>query len=78
MRSLQQLRKDADLQIEERVIVGVVGTGELVTATIAEWREEIAKQVLVVEWRDVPLDAPLASHTTKIGDGEVQLTLTRT
>jgi hypothetical protein len=76
-RNLQLLRKTADLQIEERVVVGVAGSGELVQATIAEWRDDIAREVLAVEWRDAVLEAPLASNTTKIADGEVQLSLAR-
>jgi isoleucyl-tRNA synthetase len=76
-RNLQLLRKTADLQIEERVVVGVAGTGELVQATIAEWRDDIAREVLAIEWRDAVLAAPLASNTAKIADGEIQFSLAR-
>jgi isoleucyl-tRNA synthetase len=75
IRNLQMLRKDADLQLQARIVVSVVGRGELVTASIAEWRDEIAREVLAVDWLDTPLDAPLASSSVKVGDGEVRLAL---
>jgi isoleucyl-tRNA synthetase len=76
-RNIQILRKEADLQIEERIVVGVVAKGELVLAAISEWQKEIAEDVLAVAWHGSALDAALASSSVQLGDGEVQLTLTR-
>jgi len=74
-RNLQMMRKEADLQIDQRIVVGVVGTGELVQASIAEWRQSVAEEVLATEWRDSLLDTPLAAQTVQIADGEVKFTL---
>ena len=46
VRHVQQLRKDADLQIEDRIVIQVANVGADVTQALEQWRDYILTETL--------------------------------
>jgi isoleucyl-tRNA synthetase len=73
-RGLQDLRKQAGLAYERRVVVSVVGSAEL-QRIVDEHRSWLAEQVLATEIVGRPLAKPLASDAIEVGDEQVAIAL---
>ena len=71
VRQVQQLRKDHDLEIENRIKVGYQADSEMITAALAEWNDYISGETLADE-----VAAGTASgdvKTAQVGDEKVAI-----
>lgn len=67
VRQVQQLRKDADLEIEDRIRISYATDNAEVIAAIAEWNEYIRSETLADSISRVEMDSPQAKDAL-IGD----------
>jgi isoleucyl-tRNA synthetase len=74
-RALQDLRKQARLGYDERVVVSVVG--EEVEAALGEHHDWLQQQCLAVRIERQPLSEPLASTSVEIGGYHLTVALVR-
>jgi isoleucyl-tRNA synthetase len=76
VRQVQQLRKDADLEITDRIRVYYATDDETVAAAIESWREYIARETLAdsIERRDTPARG---ARQVSVGDGQVWIWIER-
>lgn len=76
-RGLQDLRKDAKLQYEDRILVGIVAPDGIRSA-VAAHRNWLAAETLAVDIRFEPLPAPEAQKEIEMGeDGRAEIMLQR-
>ena len=77
-RGLQDLRKEAGLQYQDRIIVGIIAP-EAVVAAVNTHRQWLADETLALDIRFGALDAPLASRNLHIAglDEPVEIMLLR-
>jgi isoleucyl-tRNA synthetase len=68
---LQQARKDAALDFEDRVIVSLTAEGERVQAALDEWRATVGEEVLVTAWEAG------GDRTVEVPGGSVRYALRR-
>lgn len=73
VRHVQQFRKDADLEIEDRIVVEFVCADETILAALEQWRSYICKETLADEL--IAADAAPGGDwkTVKIGPGSLQV-----
>ena len=72
VRHVQQLRKDADLEIEQRIRILYATDDEDVVAAITEWAEYIRAETLADELTRVP-SLPDCAKTVTIGNAKVKI-----
>jgi isoleucyl-tRNA synthetase len=76
VRHVQQLRKDADLQITDRIAVSYASDSDLVGACVATWGDFICGETLadsITESKDVPTE----TKSVSVGDQKVQVWIAR-
>jgi isoleucyl-tRNA synthetase len=76
VRQVQQLRKDADLEIENRIRVFYSTDDAEVIAAVTEWQDYIREETLADSIIRLP-QAPLESKTALIGENEVPVWVER-
>jgi isoleucyl-tRNA synthetase len=69
VRHVQNLRKDAGLEMEDRIIVYVYTDSPTLRQAIEAHREYIAAETLTIVWATEPLDGKPATATVKV-DGQ--------
>jgi isoleucyl-tRNA synthetase len=74
VRVINTLRKDAGFDISDRVTLGYEAEGE-VAAALSDFAEFIAGETLAVEFAPGLLEDATLSHTAKLGDDTVKLSL---
>ena len=75
VRHIQQMRKDEDLEIEDRIVVQLAGDHADISRAIAEWNDYICRETLADQ---LALgDAPEGSKSVRIGPGKVQISVQR-
>jgi isoleucyl-tRNA synthetase len=72
VRQVQQLRKDADLEIEDRIRVSYAAENAVVTQAVTEWDEYIRSETLADSITRVD-KAPEGVAKVLIGDAEVPI-----
>ena len=77
IRQLNNMRKDAGLEISDRIAVGYTADGET-AAALTNFADFIQAETLAQTLAAGLLDSPLASETVTVGDSEVTLTLQKT
>jgi isoleucyl-tRNA synthetase len=76
VRSVQDLRKSAGLDVTDRIVLGIEAEPEVQTA-VREHQATLASEVLAVEVLARPLDDPIASEELIIDSTDVRLSLRR-
>jgi isoleucyl-tRNA synthetase len=75
-RGVQDLRKDAGLEYDDRIVLGIAAP-ETVATAIAEDRPWLAEQALAVAIQLEPLAAPAARKEITIDDERIEITLSK-
>ncbi len=74
VRQVQQLRKDNDLQIEDRIDIHFVSKDATVTQAIDEWKDYIAAETLATSI----VNAPSSSNGAKsvaVGETDIEVAI---
>ena len=74
IRNVQNLRKDAGLDIADRIKLSLVSTSDDMNGAVQQCRDYIASETLAVDIQNQPIDAP-DSTTVKIDGQEMTVTL---
>lgn len=69
VRHIQELRKSARLEMEDRIELHVASESETLTGALAEHRDYIAAETLTVLWSVLPLDGDAHQASAKV-DGQ--------
>ena len=77
IRNVQNLRKEADLNIEDRIRLSLVTDSEVLRAAIAQCGDYIAKETLAVEVLSTALDDARARVDLKLSGEAVSLALAK-
>ena len=77
IRNVQNLRKEADLNIEDRIRLSLVTDSEVLRAAIDQCGAYIAKETLAVEIVSTPLDGVRAQVDLKLSGEPVNISLTK-
>ena len=77
IRQLNNMRKDAGLEISDRIEVGYTAAGTAASA-LTTFADYIAAETLAVSLSAAVLSQALATESITIGDDEVTLTLKKT
>jgi isoleucyl-tRNA synthetase len=75
VRHIQDQRKAADLQIEDRITVYLGTPSELLRQAIGEHRDYIAAETLSVRWSSAPLQGSAHAATVKVDGYELTIQL---
>ena len=70
IRHVQSARKDADLQMEDRIVLHLGTESPALAKAIAAHRDYIAAETLVAEWSEKPLEGEAYRTTVKV-EGQV-------
>ncbi|MCH7980319.1 MAG: hypothetical protein IID59_02355, partial [Proteobacteria bacterium] len=66
VRSIQEARKQAGLEVSDRIVLGISGsTG--IEAALAAHRDYVMNETLATDWR-VDQDSPLFRESRELGD----------
>jgi isoleucyl-tRNA synthetase len=76
VRTIQEMRKEADYKVDDRITVSLQTTGDIQTA-LTQFKETIAKETLATVIQEEPLKKPDHSKTVEIEGREVHCALTR-
>lgn len=74
VRTINNMRKEAGLDISDRIELGYAANGD-VTAVFTNFGDYIQEETLAVTVTERPLENPTSTTTTAIGDTDVTLTL---
>jgi isoleucyl-tRNA synthetase len=77
VRQVQQLRKDADLEIENRIHIFYVGHDADVIASVTEWSNYIQEETLAVFITQMA-EAPDDTRQVLVGESQITLWIERT
>jgi isoleucyl-tRNA synthetase len=66
VRSIQNLRKEANLELEDRIVLFLHATSDLLATAIDRHRDYIAAETLTAEWSPTQIAAATASADVKI------------
>jgi isoleucyl-tRNA synthetase len=74
VRAINTMRKDAGLEISDRIELGYEATGEVAEALLS-FAEYVQGETLTAVLHSTPLANPQFSQTVKVGDSDVALSL---
>jgi isoleucyl-tRNA synthetase len=77
IRNVQNLRREAGLEIEDRIRLSIVHDDEQVRAAIAQCKEYICTETLTAELLDTPLTEAIATAEVSLGKAKLSLGLTK-
>lgn len=77
IRHVQNARKDADLQMEDRIVLHLDTESPALAKAITVHRDYIAAETLVAEWADKPLEGDAYRTTVKVEGQVVKIELRR-
>ncbi|HEY3244352.1 MAG TPA: isoleucine--tRNA ligase [Phycisphaerae bacterium] len=77
VRNVQNLRKDADLNIEDRIVLSLQTDSPALQSAIRNWRGFIAEETLAVELRDTALESFDGRTEVEIEGNKVRIALAR-
>ncbi len=75
VRSIQEARKQAGLDVSDRIVLGISGSAG-VDAALAEYRDYVMAETLASSW-DPELASPLYEETKQLGDDEWRIAFTK-
>jgi len=76
VRTVQEARKNAGLEVSDRIRLGVSGSAG-VTAALAEYRDFLLAETLAVDWQ-VDQDKPLHAEARELADEHWRIEISRT
>jgi isoleucyl-tRNA synthetase len=77
VRNVQNLRKDAGLNIEDRILLGLICDADSVKAAINQCRDYIRQETLAVDLADTSVDGELGATETKIDRQPLKISLAK-
>jgi isoleucyl-tRNA synthetase len=77
VRNVQNLRKHAGLNIEDRILLGLICDADSVKAAINQCGDYIRQETLAVELADTPVDGELGATETKIDRQPLKISLAK-
>ncbi len=77
IRNVQNLRKDAGLDIADRITLALVGDAKAPKEAMDAFDDYIKNETLAVEITDTPLGKPLASNDTRIDGNALRIELAK-
>ncbi|HMP61170.1 MAG TPA: DUF5915 domain-containing protein, partial [Gemmatales bacterium] len=77
VRNIQELRKEADLNLDDRIRLWLQSGGSELQAALTQFREYIMAETLCTEWATAALGADAARKTVKIDGQELDIHLCR-
>ena len=77
VRNIQNLRKEADLDIADRITLGLAGDSTKLTTAISQCEAYIRRETLAIDIKPDRLTDALASTQVKIGGEELTIALTK-
>ncbi len=75
LRQSQVLRRDAGLQMDQRIHLAISTSSEEIRSAVSEWEELVTEETLAVDLAE-SLDSPLLVKEVEVGPGSVRLELT--
>ena len=69
VRHVQNLRKQARLELEDRIVLHLSSTSQELQQALGSFRQYIAGETLATSWADSPIESPAASTDVRI-DGQ--------
>ena len=76
VRIIQQTRKEMDLNITDRIKLGISSDKELIQEAVSQWQEYIKEQTLATELDDI-IDSPDIKKSFNLDSGEIRLQISK-
>ncbi|MER3415130.1 MAG: isoleucine--tRNA ligase [Gemmataceae bacterium] len=77
VRHIQNLRKQANLQLEDRIVLYLGSDSPEIVRAVEKHRDYISAETLTARWSDRPLGAGAACAEVKLAEGRVRVELQR-